>query len=310
MYFAQGDSVIRSTNVDATTPTWSVLTNATTGGQVTALAVSKASPANTLFVGGSNGKVLKIAGATIGDPTATDISTGLPVGYVNCIAVDPTDANKLIVVFSNYSIKSVWSSDDGGTTWSDISGNLEQNSDGTGNGPSVRWATAVTFGGQTVFYAATSTGLYSTSTLNGTSTVWAQEGSTTIGNVVCAMVKGRDADGLVVVATHGAGVYSATQTVVSVEDELGIPTQYTLSQNYPNPFNPSTKINFSLPQTGKVVITLFDALGRKVKDIVDQEFAVGNHSLNFDASNLTSGVYFYRLQSDNFVQTRKMVLLR
>jgi len=124
------------------------------------------------------------------------------------------------------------------------------------------------------------------------------------------MVKGRDADGLVVVATHGAGVYSATQTVVSVEDELGIPTQYTLSQNYPNPFNPSTKINFSLPQTGKVVITLFDALGRKVKDIVDQEFAVGNHSLNFDASNLTSGVYFYRLQSDNFVQTRKMVLLR
>lgn len=309
MYFAQGDSVLRSTNVDATTPTWSVMGNGTPGASVSALATSK-TPANILFIGGSNGKVMKVTGANAGDPAGTDISSGLPTGYVSCIAVDPTDANNIIVVFSNYSVKSVWSSDDGGSTWSDISGNLEENPNGTGNGPSVRWVTAVTFGGQTVFYAATSTGLYSTSTLNATSTVWAQEGSTVIGNVVCPMVKGREADGLVVVATHGAGVYSATQTVVSVEDELGIPTQYTLSQNYPNPFNPSTKINFSLPQTGKVVITLFDALGRKVKDIVDQEFAVGNHSLNFDASNLTSGVYFYRLQSNNFVQTKKMILLR
>ncbi|MCH8171222.1 MAG: T9SS type A sorting domain-containing protein [Bacteroidetes bacterium] len=115
-------------------------------------------------------------------------------------------------------------------------------------------------------------------------------------------------------ATHGAGVYSANQTLVSVEDELGIPTNYTLSQNYPNPFNPSTTINFSLPQTGNVQLTLFDALGRKVKDIVNKVFSVGNHSVNFNASSatggLSSGVYFYRLQADNFVQTKKMILLR
>ena len=315
MYFAQGDSVLRSNDVGggAGTPTWSVMTNATTGGSVSALAVSKAPTANILYVGGSNGKILKITGANTGNPTATDISTGkgLPAGaYVSCIALDPANVNNVIVVFSNYSTKSLWASDDGGATWSDISGNLEASPDGSGNGPSTRWLTAVDFGGQTVFYVATSTGLYSTSTLNGNSTVWAKEGSTTIGNVVCTMVKGRDADGLVVVGTHGTGVYSATQTVVSVEDELGVPTNYTLSQNYPNPFNPSTKINFSLPQTGQVVITLFDALGRKVKDIVNREFSIGNHSLNFNAANLTSGVYFYRLQSENFVQTKKMILMK
>ena len=323
MYFAQGDSVLRSNDVGggSGTPTWNVLTNATTGGSVSALAVTK-SPANILFVGGSNGKILKITGANTGNPTATDISTGkgLPTGYVNCIAVDDAGVN-MIVVFSNYSIKSIWSSDNGGTTWSDISGNLEENADGSGNGPSVRWISVSDFDpNNTIFYVATSTGLYSTSDIDGTSTVWAQEGSTTIGNVLSPMVKTRDSDGLVVVATHGAGIYSAKQTLVSVEDELGIPANYTLSQNYPNPFNPSTTIKFSLPQTGNVQLTLFDALGRKVKDIVNKEFSAGNHTINFNASSatggLSSGVYFYRLQvytpgrADNFVQTKKMILLR
>ena len=321
MYFAQGDSVLRSNNVDDTTPIWSVLTNATTGGTVSALDISK-SPAKILYVGGSNGKILKITGANTGNPTAADISTGkgLPTGYVSCLWVNPNDQDNVIAVYSNYSVQSLWFTDNGGTSWSDISGNLEANPDGSGNGPSCRWATAVTVGGTKTYYIATSTGLYSTSTLNGTSTIWAQEGSTAIGNVVSVMVKSRDSDGLVVVGTHGAGVYSATQTVTSVDNELGVPTNYALSQNYPNPFNPSTTINFSLPQTGNVQLTLFDALGRKVKDIVNKEFSVGNHSVNFNASSatggLSSGVYFYRLQvytpgrADNFVQTKKMILLR
>ena len=322
MYFAQGDSVLRSNNVDGTTPIWSVLSNATTGGSVSALAVSKSPTANRLYVGGSNGNILSITGANTGNPTATDISTGkgLPTGYVSCLWVQPDDQDNVMAVFSNYSVKSLWFSADGGNTWFDQSGNLEANPDGSGNGPSCRWVTALNIGGTRTYFVATSTGLYSTSTLNGTSTVWAQEGSTIIGNVVSNMVKSRDSDGLVVVGTHGAGVYSASQTLVSVEDELGIPTNYTLSQNYPNPFNPSTTINFSLPQTGNVQLTLFDALGRKVKDIVNKVFSVGNHSVNFNASSatggLSSGVYFYRLQvytpgrADNFVQTKKMILLR
>ncbi len=308
MYFAAGVNVIRSTNVSATTPAWQFLTNATTGNTVTALSISKAA-ANRLYVGTDSGEILKIDGANAGDPTAVNISAGLPTAYVNCIYVDPANADNIIAVFSNYNVISLWSSANGGASWIDISGNLEENPNGTGNGPSCRWLASVFTNGTKTYFVATSTGLYSTSNLNGTATVWAQEGSNTIGNVVSTMVKARDSDGLVAVATHGAGIYSAS-LITSVEDGSSLPNNYTLSQNYPNPFNPSTKISFSLPQSIKVKLTLFDVLGRNVQEIVNKEFSAGEHSINFNASNLNSGVYFYRIEAGSFVHSKKMILLK
>ena len=308
MYFAAGVNVIRSTNISASTPAWQILSNATTGNSVTALSISKAT-ANRLYVGTDSGEILKIDGANTGDPTAVNISAGLPTAYVNCVYVDPANEDNIIAVFSNYSVISLWSSINGGTSWTDISGNLEENSNGSGNGPSCRWVTSVFATGTMTYFVATSTGLYSTSNLNGTATIWAQEGSNTIGNVVSTMVKGRDSDGLVAVATHGAGIYSAS-LITSVEDGSSLPDNYTLSQNYPNPFNPSTKISFSLPQAGKVKLSLFDALGRNVQEIANKEFSAGNHSINFNAANLTSGVYFYRIEAGSFVQSKKMILLK
>jgi len=227
---------------------------------------------------------------------------------VNCVYVDPANADNIIAVFSNYSVKSLWSSTNGGSSWSDISGNLEQNPDGSGNGPSCRWVASVSNGG-TTYFVATSTGLYSTSTLNGTSTVWAQEGSTSIGNVVTTMVKGRDVDGFVAVGTHGAGIYT-NSAVTSVGDESSQPTEYVLSQNYPNPFNPRTVISFSIPQAGQVRLSLFDALGNEVKVIAAQEYSAGSHSINFNATGLSSGVYFYRIEAGSFVQSKKMILMK
>ncbi len=309
MYFAAGVGVIRSTNVSSTTPTWQSLSNATTGNTVTALSISK-TIANRLYVGTDNGEILKLDGANTGNPTAVNISAGLPAGaYVNCIYVDPANEDNIIAVFSNYSVISLWSSTNGGTSWTDISGNLEQNANGSGNGPSCRWVTSVFANATMKYFVATSTGLYSTSNLNGSATVWAQEGSNTIGNVVCTMVKGRDSDEFVAVATHGAGIYSASN-VTSVEDGSSLPEDYTLSQNYPNPFNPSTTISFSLPQAGNVKLTVFDALGKTVQEIANKEFSSGNHSINFNAANLTSGVYFYRIEAGSFVQSKKMVLLK
>jgi len=309
MYFAAGVNVIRSTNVSsATPPSWQTLTNATTGNTVTALSISNTT-ANRLYVGTDSGEILKLDGANAGNPTAVNISTGLPTAYVNCIYVDPANENNIIAVFSNYSVISLWSSTNGGTSWTDISGNLEQNPDGSGNGPSCRWITSVFANATMMYFVATSTGLYSTSNLNGSATVWAQEGSNTIGNVVCTMVKGRDSDEFVAVATHGAGIYSASN-VTSVEDESSLPEDYALSQNYPNPFNPSTTISFSLAQAGNVKLTLFDALGRNVQEIANKEFSAGDHIINFSAANLTSGVYFYRMEAGSFVQSKKMVLLK
>lgn len=103
--------------------------------------------------------------------------------------------------------------------------------------------------------------------------------------------------------------YVSLVTGVSPEIEL-TPREYTLSQNYPNPFNPSTKIDFALPTAGRVMITIYNQLGQKVGDIADQDYSAGYHSIDFNASNLASGIYYYRISAGNFVQTKKMILLK
>jgi hypothetical protein len=89
-----------------------------------------------------------------------------------------------------------------------------------------------------------------------------------------------------------------------------MPENFELSQNYPNPFNPSTKINFSIPESNTVTIKVYDALGKEVATLVDKEMPTGNYSVDFNASDLSSGVYFYQLKVNNFIQTKKMVLMK
>jgi subtilisin-like proprotein convertase family protein len=102
------------------------------------------------------------------------------------------------------------------------------------------------------------------------------------------------------------------EIVTSVDDPSadGLPTEYNLAQNYPNPFNPSTIISYSLPQNSNVTIKLFDILGNEVAVLVDEAKAAGRYELNFDASNLTSGIYFYQIKTNNFFDTKKMLLVK
>jgi hypothetical protein len=89
-----------------------------------------------------------------------------------------------------------------------------------------------------------------------------------------------------------------------------IPNEYKLSQNYPNPFNPVTKINYSLPKSGFVTMKVYDMLGREVVKLINENKVAGDYSFDFNASSLTSGVYFYRLEVNGFVDTKKMMLLK
>jgi hypothetical protein len=99
--------------------------------------------------------------------------------------------------------------------------------------------------------------------------------------------------------------------VVSVADKnSSLPTEYSISQNYPNPFNPSTTIQFALPQSSPVKITVFDALGREVKTVLNEQREAGFHHVSFDASRLGSGMYFYTITAGSYSQTRRMVLLK
>ena len=192
---------------------WTELTSAAiSDGKISTIEVSQ-SPANVVYYGTTKGKVYRLVGANSGaTPTRTDItSSSFPNnGFVSCVAVDDDDANKVFVTFSNYGVISVFYSSDGGSNWTNVSGNLEENADGSGSGPSVRWVTVhnLNTGGEK-YYLGASTGLYSTSTLNGTSTSWVQESADVIGNVPVSMIRARKVDGLVAVGTHGKGAFSA-----------------------------------------------------------------------------------------------------
>lgn len=89
-----------------------------------------------------------------------------------------------------------------------------------------------------------------------------------------------------------------------------IPVKYSLSQNYPNPFNPSTSIEFSIPNAGLVTMKIFDVTGREVKTLVNKEYAAGNYKLTFNASHLSSGIYFYTISSGSYIETKKMILVK
>jgi len=88
------------------------------------------------------------------------------------------------------------------------------------------------------------------------------------------------------------------------------PDKYSLSQNYPNPFNPSTKISFGLSKAGYTSLKIYDALGKEVANLVNSNLQSGSYEVDFNAANLNSGVYFYKLQSDGFIETKKMLLVK
>jgi hypothetical protein len=96
----------------------------------------------------------------------------------------------------------------------------------------------------------------------------------------------------------------------AIEVDMNGVNKYELSQNYPNPFNPSTKIRFNLSEAGNVKLTLYNVLGQEIKVLVNEVKEVGTHTMNFNASELNSGVYVYKIESGSFTQTKKMTLVK
>ncbi len=119
---------------------------------------------------------------------------------------------------------------------------------------------------------------------------------------------------------NGTGSFVLMNPTFSAENTPGIsdvddsnngqPNDYVLYQNYPNPFNPSTTISFSIPVEGNVTLKIFNVIGQQVDELVNENLSAGNYSFNWNASDQTSGIYFYQLQTGNFIETKKMVLLK
>jgi len=113
------------------------------------------------------------------------------------------------------------------------------------------------------------------------------------------------------VGESAEAVLDKYQTLISVKDDLSsTPDVFNLHQNYPNPFNPVTTIEYSLPKSSEVSLIIYNIVGQEVARLIDGVQQAGNHNIKWDASNVSSGVYIYRFRAGDFVQTRKMVLLK
>jgi hypothetical protein len=331
MYLAGGKYLWRNDDLSgiALANTWdSISTNwtrfndsvPTAGSYITAVAVSK-TPANIVYYGTDKKRLYKVVNAHTGTPTPIDVTStatgaaGFPgTGSISSIAIDPHDANKVMVTFSNYQVYSIFYTNDGGTTWYKVASNLEANTSGSGAGPSVRWAQIMHVSDGTIYMVATSTGIYATDTLllaGGTN--WVQQGANTIGNAVCDMIDFRESDGLVVIATHSNGIFSANLTsindIVSVKDIEKSKNELLLT-NYPNPFTDNTNIEFTLNKKANVTLQILDECGRIVETIVNKNLPEGKHNFTFERRNLAAGIYYCSLIADDKRKTIKMVIVK
>jgi hypothetical protein len=118
-----------------------------------------------------------------------------------------------------------------------------------------------------------------------------------------------NSDGIFAGTSSGVWV-TASPTEVKIERVISDPFSFSLKQNFPNPFNPSTTISFTLAKRSFVILKVYDILGREVETLINGEMQAGNHNQLWNAANLSSGIYFYRLQAGLFTETKKLVLLK
>ncbi|MEQ9220902.1 MAG: FlgD immunoglobulin-like domain containing protein [Cyclobacteriaceae bacterium] len=228
----------------------------------------------------------------------------VPGSHIGCIALDPEDPDHLIVAITNYLVPSLFESFDGGESFEDISGNLEEEPDGTGDGPSIRWAEIIpTLSGQMVF-VGTSVGLFSTTEIDGQNTQWVKESPEVIGRAVVNSMNYRHLDGRLVIGTHGTGVYEVLIDDHKVIERPDPGTGFSILNAYPNPMQDFTTISYQLPEDGVVKADILSASGQLVKTILWGSQYAGDNILTWDATNtagskVRNGMYFCRIGYQN-----------
>ncbi|MFY0652953.1 MAG: flagellar basal body rod modification protein [Cyclobacteriaceae bacterium] len=307
MYLAGGTSFWRNNNLsqvpggsqEPTTVNWDEIEMPEATTNATALDVSTV-PANILYLGTGNGRLFKVDNANVKTPEiALKFNTG---GYIVNITIDPSNADKLMALNSNYHVRSIFYSEDGGGTFDDVSGNLEEFPDGSGNGPSTRWSEIIPMqNGGYKYFIGTSSGLFTTDKLDSNNTIWIRAGSNNLGRSVIRMMDYRDSDGKFVVSTHGNGVFETTlANTLKIEKPQDDISTLVVNNSYPNPFSDFVDIEFSIPEEGPLLVNILSSSGQKVKTLLNYPQFAGGVSVRWDGTNTTGeyvkdGMYFYRI---------------
>jgi photosystem II stability/assembly factor-like uncharacterized protein len=272
-----------------------------------AIGVSKNNPAHRVYLGTEKNKLYRIDNAHTGTPSMTTLTP--PIGnasaYVSCIAVDPDNADDVIVVYSNYGVYSIWRSQNGGQNWQKVAGNLETSFQGSGGGPSIRWMSILPFpDGSRRYYCGTSVGLYSTDSLKlhvsqqVQGTQWLKEAPNLIGNSVVPYVDVRPSDGMVVAATHSIGMFAAKfSSSVRTSEPSGTP----LIRVGPNPVGDILRVQCA-DNLEEKTLEVFDLKGRPM---VQTTFS-GN-TFETSLAEAPAGVYLYRVRGKGWQKSGKLI---
>ncbi len=256
---------------------------------------------NVLFIGTApNRDKARVFRTLDGGNTWKDVTENLPDRYVTDIETDYNDDATLYVTFSGFGTSHLFKSVDLGDSWIDIGEGL----------PDVpTHSVAVDPDYPENIYVGNDLGVY-VSTNGGNS--WREF---TDGMPDAAMVTNLSvsfANRALRAATHGNGAFERKLLpgITEVAEENNLPNDYMLYNNYPNPFNPSTTISYRIPQKGRVVLKVYDILGKEVATLVNEIKERGRHEIDFNAKNLASGTYIYSLRVNDFKESKKMILLK
>jgi len=240
------------------------------------------------LVGGTNGVIFKTTDAGV---NWVSVQSGTTED-INAFGFGPG------VVFAVGSNGAMIKTTDAGNSWSSVSVPTSENLFSVdASKQNANW-----------IIACGSNGTIIKSTDAGTS--WFLQASPTTENLNCVYAASNSIhfaggmDGTLLKTNDGGG------DPVGINDEEEIPTEFSLDQNYPNPFNPSTTIKFTIPEASYVSLKIFNSLGEAIETLVAEELSAGNYKHELNATKLTSGIYFYILNTGKFLQTKKMILLK
>jgi len=269
-------------------------------GTITTVDVSKSNP-NVIYCGTDDANVWV---TTNGGTNWSKINSGLPYRWVTRVAVHTDSANVCYVTLSGYKVDStgshIFRTANYGANWISIKGDLP---DAPVNDVIIDPANTNSL------FIGTDINVMYTSNLGAN---WYILGTGIPSNVPCQDLTFHNPSRTLVVWTHGRSAFKTIVPVTGIQNNVSqVPASFELEQNYPNPFNPSTIIMYSITSTQYIVLKVYDALGKEVAALVNEHKNPGSYEVEFDGSDLSSGIYFYTLQIDGkIIETKSMVLLK
>ena len=292
VFYTARTQVFKTTNIGAT---WTAISSGTNGATISQMAISKSDPKIMFVTIGAS--VFK---STDGGYNFVSSGSGVPNKTITSISIQPNEPKYAILTQSGFGGTKIHRTTNGGTNWFSINGDLPDSPINDGLIYYPGYAT-------NVILAATDVGVFMTNN-NGTKWTELADG---LPNTVAIHLDYNQASGKIRIGTHGRGVFELSGQLIGITNyNSGVPEKFYLKQNYPNPFNPTTRVSFGVVKSGFVNLKVYDALGREVANLVNENLKSGNYEVTFRGDNLSSGMYFYKLSVNDFTETKRMMLIK